>query len=149
VTEEPIWPHPHVVVGVDGSDAARLAFVWASDYVRKAGGTVHAVLAWHFDPVPVGPGVLPPPPYDAENAARNVLDETVDALGNPPPYLRRSVVQGSAAQVLLEQARHADLLVVGSRGRGGFTGLLLGSVSMHCVHHATCPVVVVPHGWGQ
>ena len=53
------------------------------------------------------------------------------------------VIQGNAAQVLLDVARDADLLVVGSRGHGGFTGALLGSVSQHCVHHAPCPVVVV------
>ena len=149
MSEEPIWPHPHVVVGVDGSDAAQRALVWAADYVSKAGGTVHAVLAWHHDPVPVGPGVLPVPSYDAEEAAARLLQDAVDALGNRPAYLRQSVVGGNAARVLLEQSSHADLLVVGNRGRGGFAGLLLGSVSTQCVHHATCPVVVIPRERGR
>lgn len=149
MTEEPIWPHPHVLVGVDGSETAKRALLWATDYVRRAGGTVHAVLAWHYDPVPVGPGVLPPPSYDAEQAARQLLQEAVDAIAEPPAYLRQTVVEGNAARVLLEQAIHSDLLVVGSRGRGGFKGLLLGSVSMQCVHHAACPVVVVPRDWGR
>jgi nucleotide-binding universal stress UspA family protein len=149
MSEERIWPHPHVVVGVDGSDAAQRAFLWAVEYVHKAGGTVHAVVVWHHDPVPVGPGVLPPPSYDAEQAARTLLDDAVAALPEQPAYLRESLVQGAAAHVLIEQSRHADLLVVGSRGRGGFTGLLLGSVSMQCVHHAACPVVVVPREWGR
>jgi nucleotide-binding universal stress UspA family protein len=59
------------------------------------------------------------------------------------PATERRVVQGNAAAVLIEQSRSADLLVVGNRGHGGFTGMLLGSVSGHCEHHAHCPVVVV------
>jgi nucleotide-binding universal stress UspA family protein len=83
-----------------------------------------------------------------EAAARNLLDACVDEArsADPDVDVQGELVEGRPAGALLEAARSADLLVVGSRGRGGFAGLLLGSISAQCVHHAPCPVVVVPHG---
>ncbi len=134
-----------VVVGVDGSDASKDALRWAVRYARLAGASVDAVLAWQLPATygwaPVLAGV------DLEGDARKALEETVDEVFGPdrPVALRTSVVQGSPAPVLLGAADGADLLVVGSRGHGAFAGMLLGSVSEHCVHHARCPVVVVRH----
>jgi nucleotide-binding universal stress UspA family protein len=78
---------------------------------------------------------------------RQALDETVQAaFGDQPlPGLRREVREGGAARVLIEASRGATMLVVGSRGHGGFTGLLLGSVSSNVAEHAPCPVLII-HG---
>jgi nucleotide-binding universal stress UspA family protein len=76
-----------------------------------------------------------------------MLDKAIEAnCGElPSQRIERKVVYGHPTQVLLDESRHADLLVVGSKGRGGFTGMMLGSVSTHCVTHASCPVTVVKH----
>ncbi len=134
--------HPRVVVGIDGSPPSQLALDWAVDYVRQTEGTLDLVTCWVPAPV-VG---LPPlvATYDPEPAAGALLAETVDTMDLPPDRIRRHIVQGHAAVALVAQSATADLLVVGARGLGGFAGLLLGSVSTHCVHHAKCPVVVVP-----
>ena len=80
-----------------------------------------------------------------EEAADKTLGEAVAEVAgeNPLAYVERVVTEGPAAQALVEAAEDADLLVVGSRGHGGFTGLLLGSVSQQCAHHAPCAVVIV------
>lgn len=140
---------PVVVVGVDGSGASRDALLWAAQQAQLTGGEVHAVIAWEF-----------PPSYgyysdytdaELEAQARKTLDEAVaESLGRPPSVpVTFSVIKGHPAEALLDAARSADLLVVGSRGRGAFARILLGSVSQHCVHHATCPVVVVRPRSGQ
>jgi nucleotide-binding universal stress UspA family protein len=134
---------PRIVVGVDGSDCGTRALRWAVDYAQQTGGRLTAVTAWHHSPVAVGPGLMPPATYDAEAVARAVLKETLDSLDTRDVPVEQVVAEGNAAAVLLERSRDADLLVVGNRGHGGFTGMLLGSVSTHCAHHAHCPVVVV------
>ncbi|GAA0222416.1 universal stress protein [Cryptosporangium japonicum] len=132
-----------IVVGVDGSDASEHALRWALDQARVTGATIDAVIAWQ--PVVVF-GYLPPPgDFDVEGAARSVLGGTVAQVvadGESPP-VRQHVVEGAASRVLVDAANGATLLVVGNRGHGGLTEALLGSVGQHCVHHATCPVVVV------
>lgn len=137
-----------IVVGVDGSATSRAALRWAVDEGRRHGASVTAVHAWH-DPytgsaLPFAPGLLDPTSYQAvgERLLDSVINE-VDVSGLAEP-VRRLVVHGSAAQALVEAAEDADLLVVGSRGRGGFAGLLLGSVSQQVIHHAPCPVLVLP-----
>jgi nucleotide-binding universal stress UspA family protein len=136
-----------IVVGVDGSPASRRALGWAVDEARARGGRVEAVHAWHVPATAVAFGAVPPEGGDTDEArARRRLDEIVD--GTPSSDLagpiERVVTYGPAPLVLLEAAKGADLLVVGRRGLGGFAGLLLGSVSTHCAHHAPCPVLIVP-----
>ena len=136
-----------VVVGVDGSEASKDALRWAIRYARMAGATVHAVTAWHY-PASVGwaasPVILE---MDLEGEARQALKQTVEYVvaTEGPVTIQTRVVEGPPALILLKAATDADLLVVGSRGHGAFAGMVLGSVSEHCVHHANCPVVVVRH----
>jgi nucleotide-binding universal stress UspA family protein len=135
-----------IVVGVDGSEAGEAALRFAVAEARLRGAPLEAVIAWHEPYVaPTLAPVVPDPTVFADAAART-LDQSVEAAvaGGDPIEVKRVVKRGGAAEVLLEQADGADLLIVGSRGRGGFAGLLLGSVSQQVVHHATCPVVVVP-----
>lgn len=137
-----------IVVGVDGSESSRQALQWAIVEGRQHGSSVEAVHAWHD--VYVGSGtpysveLLDPTIYsDAADAVVAAVIDAVDESGLAAP-IRRVVVHDSAAHALLVAGKGADLIVVGSRGRGGFSGLLLGSVSQQVVHHATCPVVVIP-----
>lgn len=133
-----------IVVGVDGSPASVTALRWALDQARLTGTGIHAVTAWEFPPV-WGWGPPAVPQVDMDVSAKQILDTALDeAYGDDPGVpLRRSVVSGHPAQVLLDAAREAPLLVVGSRGHGGFAGTLLGSVSQRCAQHARCPVVIV------
>ncbi len=137
---------PRVVVGVDGSPASRDALRWAVDYAASIGAEVQAVTAWQW-PVSMVVDLPIPAGFDPMDEAREVLEHVIaEELGETPPVpVTASVYCGSGAAILLEVARGARLLVVGSRGHGGFAGLLLGSTSEHCVRHAGCPVVVVRH----
>jgi len=137
-----------VVVGVDGSPAAAMALAWAARYAAAMGATVRAVMAWHY-PTAAGPapvGVAPAAvTSEVEQSRQEIMDKAIAAtFGDPPTVpIERRVVYGHPAQVLIDESKDADLLVVGSRGHGGFTGMMLGSVSTHCVIHASCPVTVV------
>ncbi len=137
-----------VVVGVDGSPASAMALAWAARYAKAVGATLRAVLAWHY-PAAAGPAPIGVAPAsvtaDVERTRHEELDKAIAAtLGDSPAIeVERKVAYGHPSQVLIEASRDADLLVVGSRGHGGFTGMLLGSVSTHCVTHAACPVTVV------
>jgi nucleotide-binding universal stress UspA family protein len=135
---------PRIVVGVDGSPSSRLALRWAVRQAMLTGAVVDAVHAWSapatFDMVPL----VTHPELMEKSAEQTLVDAVADAVGaHPPARLRARVVQGNAAFVLIRAARGADLLVVGSRGHGGFVGALLGSIAQHCAQHAPCPVVVV------
>jgi len=138
--------HEHrIVVGVDGSDPSKAALAWAIRQGTLTGATVEAVIAWEL-PVNYGtPAPLMPPRTDVEEAAREVIALAVADVSSPDQQvtIRCKVVEGNAPRVLLDASAEADLLVVGSRGHGGFVEALLGSVGQHCVHHATCPVVVI------
>lgn len=137
-----------IVVGVDGSTTSRRALRWAADEARRHGAELHVVHAWE-SPVPAAAVGLAPRRSTAVEEQRDVAETLLsevmqEELGaNPPEKTRPSIGRGPAATVLLEAAKGADLLVVGSRGLGGFSGLLLGSVSTKVAHHATCPVVIV------
>lgn len=143
-------PAGGVVVGVDGSEGARHALAWAlgEAVVREVPLTV--LTTWE-PPVLVADvgslaGTIDPAPFE-EAARRVVAEETALALAaaaTPPPAVTTEAVLGSASTVLRTRAGAADLLVVGRRGRGGFAGLLLGSVSQRCIEHAPCPVAVIP-----
>jgi nucleotide-binding universal stress UspA family protein len=137
-----------VVVGVDGSDGAQEALRFAVQEARLRGAVVRAVMAWEVDTMAYSAGAWGPmiDPTGLEESIRAVLDAAVDqadAEGSGEVRIERVVAVGQAAQVLIEQAGGADMLVVGSRGHGGFVGLLLGSVSYQCAQHASCPVAVV------
>jgi nucleotide-binding universal stress UspA family protein len=138
-----------IVVGVDGSATSLRALAWATEEARLRGATLVVVHAWR--PV-VMPALAPLPPYIDPESLRLAAEELVAAALATVPVAELAhevetlVVPDSPARAVLEAAADASLIVVGSRGRGGFTGLLLGSVSQHLIHHAECPVVVVPPG---
>jgi nucleotide-binding universal stress UspA family protein len=143
-TEKP----PRIVVGVDGSASSLAALRWAVHQAELTGGTVDAVVAWQMPATMTGFGFAPVAVADGsemEQTAQRVLDEMVSSVAGPEggPAVRRLAVQGFPAPVLLGASAGADLLVLGSRGHGGFSGALLGSVGQHCVRHARCPVVII------
>ena len=141
-----------IVVGVDGSEGSLAALRFALEEAKVRGDDIKAVNAWHVPPAAYGAGWAPGGvDFDefrrlAEEALdRTMQDSVVVASGvTVTPVL----VEGQPADALCAEADGAELLVVGSRGLGGFHGLLVGSVSHQCVHHAPCPVVVVPHRQG-
>lgn len=137
------------MVGVDPSDAAKGALRWAISNSTK-GDTILAVHTWQIYAVS---GFDVPPAYnvidietDATKFLTDFVAEVVVAMGDEPhATIETEVHQGHAGRILIELSENADMVVVGSRGYGGFRGLLLGSVSTYVVHHAKCPVVVVPY----
>jgi nucleotide-binding universal stress UspA family protein len=148
-----------IVVGVDGSPGSREALRWALAEARLRDGVVHVVHAWMVPlidalPEPWVVGSRPLGPSDdemhdhLEAAAQGVLAVAVDQArsADPSVEVHGELAEARPGSALLAAAEDADLLVVGSRGRGGFAGLVLGSVSAECAHHAPCPVVVVPAG---
>jgi nucleotide-binding universal stress UspA family protein len=132
-----------IVVGVDGSPQSRRALQWAARMSAATGRPIRAVIAWH---VPFGyGGMYLPESWSPGDDAAHLLADTVDQAfpGGRPVGLRTHVHAGHPVAVLLDECADATMLVVGSRGRGGFGGLLLGSVSAECARHAPCPVLVV------
>jgi nucleotide-binding universal stress UspA family protein len=137
---------PRIVAAVDGSDSSLSALRWAIRQAGLTGAAVDAVAAWHYPVssygyVPVGDAG----DYDFQKITEKVLSDAISSSLEPGSdvRVRSHVTEGHAAQVLIDASDGADLLVVGSRGHGGFTEALLGSVSQHCVHYAHCPVVVI------
>ena len=133
-----------IVVGIDGSPAAHEALEWALDEARRRDATVEVVLAW-YEPFVMGYdylGELDPSAFAAE--AERIMDATIAAVDTTGVTVEHKVIPGRPSQVLVEEAKGAALLVVGSRGRGGFSGLLLGSVSQQASHHSPCPIVIIP-----
>jgi len=148
---------PAVVVGVDGSDGAKEALRWALAEARLRKAPLRIVHAWTYAYMGVAVGgfgymggfgpnsVIEVENTDLQRAAEELVDHLIGAVAGDVKdvEIERQVIDGSAAEVLVGAVDAGDLLVVGSRGHGGFSGLLLGSVSQQCVHHAPCPVVVV------
>jgi nucleotide-binding universal stress UspA family protein len=138
---------PRILVGVDGSPSSQEALRWAVREARLTGGTVDALIAWQYPAAAGGFGMVPvmTGTGDFGKMASETLADTVRSAvdAGSGVVVRQLTVEDNAAQALLDAADGADLLVVGSRGHGGFAGALLGSVSQHCVHHAPCPVVVI------
>lgn len=140
-----------IVVGVDGSKGSVRALEFALDEARIRGAEVKAVAAWHVPPAyGMGTGwyAVPLDPTSYEKIAETALEESLEQAHAAESGVSVTPVlkEGQAADVLVAEAQDADLLVVGSRGLGGFKGLLLGSVSQQCAHHARCPVSIVPNG---
>jgi nucleotide-binding universal stress UspA family protein len=133
---------PRIVVGVDGSDPSKLALRWAARIAAAENARIEAVMAWQMPTLAyasVGPIV------EMQHAMENALTHDVDDVfgEDRPDGMQLRAVQGGGAAVLLDASRDALLVVVGSRGRGGFAGLLLGSVSTKVAEHAECPVFIV------
>jgi nucleotide-binding universal stress UspA family protein len=138
-----------IVVGIDGSSGSAAALRFALEEARIRGAELKAVSAWHIPPAIYGSGWAPPSPDVDEfrKLAESTLSTSIEDAGaaesgvTVTPILR----EGHPVDVLVAESGRADLLVVGSRGIGGFKGLLLGSVSQQCAQHSKCPVIVVPH----
>ena len=138
-------PVGRVVVGIDGSEASLDALCWALKYASLSSAQVMAVISWQY-PNQYGVecyGEQPDWRQITSDILHAAVAEVASRLGDLPP-VEQLVRQGHPAEVLLEAADGADLLVVGSHGHGGFVGMLMGSVSKHVTAHACCPVVVVP-----
>jgi nucleotide-binding universal stress UspA family protein len=136
-----------IVVGVDGSESARRALHWALGEARRRGASVDVVHAWQTPYIVPSPFAGVPLDVDVvEKDARSVLDRIVDGedIRHQPAPVERILVRGGAARAVLDTSQGADLVVLGTRGLGGFSGLLLGSVTHHVAHHVRCPLVVIP-----
>ena len=136
-----------IVVGVDGSHTAVRALTWAVEEARIRRASLVVVHAWHVPAVAVSPFVGPTiDPTVFEDEARRTVDAAIGSVDTTrlAEPIERIVVCGGSASTLLETGKGADLIVAGSRGHGGFTELILGSVSHHLAHHAASPLVIVP-----
>ena len=140
-----------IVVGVDGSPGSSEALRWAIAEARLRSVPMRAIHAWTYSQ-PLVPSLVGYPystesvdyAVDDQRQAEQRLERATSELGEEHELeIERIVAEGSAARVLIDAVGEADLLVVGSRGHGGFTNLLLGSVSQQCAQHASCPVVIV------
>jgi nucleotide-binding universal stress UspA family protein len=139
-----------IVVGIDDSDGVKAALVFAHEEARLRRATLRAVHAWQLGyigytgfegAVPVVGGDISELRVAAAAALVATVREALPAAGDVE--VEQCVVEGTAGAVLVDESLRADLLVVGSRGHGGFAQLLLGSVSQQCTQHAACPVVIV------
>ncbi|SDH59556.1 Nucleotide-binding universal stress protein, UspA family [Lentzea fradiae] len=140
---------PVIVVGVDGSTGANAALRWALHEAARRGARVEAVLAYHHEPVFVPATSMALHPYGERpqrHPARELHANVVLARAamHDASDVAEVVVVGDAADHLVEASRHADLLVLGTRGHGALAGAVLGSVATKCLRHAECPVVVIP-----
>lgn len=134
-----------IVVGVDGSPASVDALRWAADEARVRHARLTVAIVWKWN-VPAPVPMVGPMPGELREAAREALDAALRSVDLTGVEVDPVLVEGEAADKLEELAADADLLVVGSRGRSAVAGVLLGSVSRHCVLHVACPVVVVRKG---
>jgi nucleotide-binding universal stress UspA family protein len=144
VVDHPPAGDHRIVVGIDGSATARAALRWAVDEAEHRGARVDVVHAWQLPFTGPYPYMEPASdPTRCEDEAQAVLDAAVDGL-RTTVKTEKLLAPGGATSVILDAAEGADLIVVGARGVGGFERLVLGSTSMQVVHHAPCPVVVLP-----
>ncbi len=143
MTDHEREPAGTIVVGVDGSEASVKAARWACRQAELDKSRVDLVSAWRW-PVSWGPAMPLPDDYDPGADTQAMLDEIAGKLGRefPDVELRALVIEGHPGLVLTEASRHADLLVVSSRGHGEVAGVVIGSVSLHCVTHSAAPVLV-------
>jgi nucleotide-binding universal stress UspA family protein len=142
--------NPRIVAGVDGSPSSLSALRWAIRQAGLTGAAVDAVISWHYPDLAASAGFGMAvagiaPAYDFKEIAEKTVTQAITGTLNPASgvVVRGLVVEGNPVQALLDASAGADLLVVGSRGHGGFTEALLGSVSQHLVQHALCPVVII------
>jgi nucleotide-binding universal stress UspA family protein len=135
-------PRRRIVVGVDGSKPSVDALLWARVLAGATGAELEVITSWQY-PTAYGMSTWPAEWSPAQDAATLLEDTLKLAYGEERPVgLRTTVVEGHPADVLFDASAGAELLVVGSRGHGGFTGLLIGATSAHCAEHASCSVFV-------
>jgi nucleotide-binding universal stress UspA family protein len=137
-----------IVVGVDGSKHSDRALAWAIEEAKLRRARLQVVSVWHVPALVYGgPGFAPQLDSAVDDAFKEVAEESALAAARTAREVdvdvEMDVEHGQAVEKLLEAAADADMLVVGSRGHGGFAGLMLGSVSSQCAHHAPCPLVIV------
>ncbi len=145
MTDGPGSGEHKIVAGIDGSDSSVLALRWAAHYASVLGARLDAVMAWEY-PASFGWASIAPDWRPADDAQKVLADSARAVFGEQlPAGLQFLTGEGGAAKVLLDACEGATMLVVGSRGHGGFAGLLLGSVSANVAEHAPCPVLIV-HG---
>ena len=141
-----------IVVGVEGSGYARAALIWALEEAQHRSAVVEVVTCYSPTYVPAAPdlGYVPIDPLDLVNEVEKlqgqVIESALEAAGHPEVEVRRTMRKGRPTETLMAIAEGADMLVVGNRGRGGFAGLRLGSVSQAISHHSPCPLVIVRTG---
>jgi nucleotide-binding universal stress UspA family protein len=141
-TKPPSTTH-RIVVGVDGSPSSLAALEWATNQAQLTGSVLDVLMTWHW---PVGYRWSPVPKnYGPGNECEKQLNEHLEHVRGTHPNvsIQPIVTEGRPAPLLANSSQGADLLVIGSRGHGEFSGMLLGSVSEHCVIHARCPVLVM------
>jgi nucleotide-binding universal stress UspA family protein len=131
-----------IVVGVDGSKSSLACLEWAVVQAEKTGTPLEVIMTWEW-PASYGWAAVPEG-YDPGGESQRLLDEIVASVkkAHPDVHIGSAVVEGHPAPILVKASEGAELLVVGSRGHGQFAGMLLGSVSEHCVTNAHCPVLV-------
>ena len=136
-----------IVVGIDGSPSSRKALTWAAAEAANHEADLVVVNVWEHTLLPPAGSVSVSERYvpdSTQRTAEELLQIIKEELGEEPPVLvQPHVKQGRPAEVLINESTNADLLVVGTRGHGGFAGLVLGSVSQHVAAYAKCPVTVV------
>jgi nucleotide-binding universal stress UspA family protein len=137
-----------IVVGTDGSESARHALEWAYEEARLAAAELVVVHSWEY-PYPDVSGSTSDTRDRMRRDAEKELDEAVAVQAErgraDGVIVRKHLVESAPAKALIDESEGADLVVVGSRGRGGFASLLLGSVSRAVVQHAHCPIAVIRH----
>jgi nucleotide-binding universal stress UspA family protein len=131
-----------IIVGVDGSESSIAALRRAAEVAAAFNAPLEAITTWQY------PAMLDgyyPTDWSPRDDAEKILATAVDQAfpGESPREVTQTVLEGLPARVLIEQSAHASMLVLGSRGHGGFVGLLLGSVSAACAEHAHCPVLIM------
>jgi nucleotide-binding universal stress UspA family protein len=143
MSDNQVEPNDTIVVGVDGSDTSIAALHWACEQAARTGSSIAAITTWHW-PMSLGAAIPIPEGYDPAGDAQAMLDRIVEPLAGefPSVAIRSRTAKGHAPEALVEASRHADLLVVGSRGHGELSGLLIGSVSQYCAAHAESPVLI-------
>jgi len=143
MSSQPETPQ-RIVVGIDISPASMAALEWAAHQAELTGATLEVLMTWEW-PTSYGWSLPVPSGYDPEQDAAKVLDQALAPLRKEHPRItvQSAVLEGHPAPLLVKASHGADLLVVGSRGHGEFAGMLLGSVSEHCVTNAHCPVLVL------
>ena len=136
-----------IVVGIDGSPTALAALDWAANMADTTGDSVEVIATWQF-PTGYGAGPMFPADYDPAGDATRLVREAIDTARPHHPGVEfvPLVVEGHPTTVLVDASRGAELLALGTRGHGELGGLLLGSVTGHCVAHAHCPVLVLRDG---